>query len=106
MRVLPCPNCTQPIKFSWADFVFLNNWGKSNLFCLSCKKSCTISNRTTQISFAICFLPFLVLLYLFFVSGLFSPPKWAGAVFVICSMPLMMLGRAYATEKYAELSKS
>ena len=104
MRELPCPNCERPIKFSWADFVFLNNWGKSGLFCLGCKKLCTIDNGTTVASFGASVLPVVAIYILVFSSGLFSPPRYAEAIFILCAIPVVILLRAFATEKLAELT--
>ena len=103
MRELPCPHCEHPIKFSWADFVFQNNWGKSFLFCLGCKKSSTIANATTMASFAASFLPVVAIYLLIFVSDIFSLPEYAKVIYVICSIPVVILLRAFATEKFAEL---
>ncbi len=103
MRELPCPHCEHPIRFSWADFVFLNNWGKSDLFCLGCKKSCTINNAATVASFAASLLPVVTLYILIFVSGIFSLPEYSKAIYLICSIPVVMLLRAFATARFAEL---
>ena len=106
MRELPCPNCEHPIKFSWVDFVFLDNWGKSKLFCLGCKKLCTIDNATTLASFGASVLPIFGLYLLLFASGLFSTPRYTEAIFVLCSVPVVMLLRAIATEKLAQLTSN
>lgn len=103
MRDLPCPHCEHPIKFSWADFVFLNNWGKSCLFCLGCKKPCTIDIATTIASFFASLLPVIAIYILIFISGVFSLPEYSKGIYVICSIPVVILLRAIATEKFAEL---
>jgi hypothetical protein len=104
VRELPCPNCDLPIKFSWADFVFLDNWGKSKLFCLGCKKLCTIDSGTTLASLGVSVLPIFGLYLLLFASGLFLPPRHTEAIFVLLSVPVVILLRAIATEKLAQLT--
>ena len=106
MRELPCPYCEHPIKFSWADFVFLNNWGKSDLFCLRCKRLCTFNNATTIASFGVAILPIIALYILVFVSGFFSPPDYAKVIFALCAIPVFILSRAVATEKLWNSSKN
>mgnify|MGYP003575662541 CR=1 FL=1 len=104
MRQKPCPTCGKPITFSWADFVFLNNWGKASLFCLGCGRSCTISNAASQISFVLSVGGAALLYILLFNSGLLLLPEYAKAIFVVVSVPAVMLTRAIATERFAELA--
>jgi hypothetical protein len=104
MRQQACPKCGEKITFSWADFVFLNNWGKARLFCLKCKETCTISNTTSGISFAISVGGVALLYALIFYSGLLSPPEYAKGIFIILSIPVIMVVRAIATERFAELT--
>ena len=104
MRELPCRNCERPIKFSWADFVFLNNWGKSDLFCLGCKKLCTIDTATAIASAGVGVIPIVAIYILLFTFDLFSLPQYTEAIFVLCAIPVIMLLRAFATERLAELT--
>jgi hypothetical protein len=83
--------------------VYLNNWGKSDLFCLSCKQCCTINNAATIASFGASIIPIAIIYLLIFVSGSFSPPEYSKAIFAICAIPAAMVLRAFATEKFARL---
>jgi hypothetical protein len=104
MRQQACPKCGQQITFSWADFVFLNNWGKASLFCLNCKNPCTISNTTSGISFALSVGGAALIYILIFHTGLLSFPEYAKGIFIILSIPAVMIVRAVATEHFAELT--
>lgn len=104
MRELPCPYCKRSINFSWADFVFLSNQGKSDLFCLGCKKLCTIDNATSFVSLVASISPVVAVYLLLFASGMFSLPKYIEVGFVLCALPVVMFLRAIATEKFAELT--
>ena len=104
MKQKPCPTCGKTITFSWADFVFLNNWGKASLFCLGCKRSCTIGNGAALISFALSVGGAASLYVLLFNSGLLLLPEYAEAIFLVVSVPVVMFARAVATERFAELA--
>ena len=104
MRQKPCPTCGKQITFSWADFVFLNNWGKASLFCLGCKRSCTIGNGASLISLAVSVGGAVLLYVLLFNSGLLRLPEYARAIFLVASVPAVMIARAIATERFAELA--
>lgn len=84
--------------------MFLNNWGKTSLFCLSCKSTCTVSNATSQISFVLSIGGAALLYVVIFHSGLPLLPEYAKAIFLIVSVPGVMLVRAIATERFAELA--
>ena len=85
--------------------MFLNNWGKARLFCLNCKKSCTISTATSGISFLLGVGSFVILYFLVFHNGLLSPPEYTKGIFILLSIPLIMIVRAVVTERFAELTK-